>query len=349
MPTFLRYNSSKLQMRKPILIAGVLFSSCAAFGQSSNGQSTNTLTFEVATVKKAEPPQPNGRGMVVAFGKRGGPGTSDPGQITWSNATAKSILTTAWGVKPYQVTGPDWLDSERFDIVAKVPPGTTKEQVNVMWQNLLAERFGLVLHHSSKVFQVEEMVVAKGGLKMKETVLDPNNPPEPEPAGPPFGAAISGGKMPAPGAPPPGMPQLDKNGVPQLNRPGLVMMMTMGPNGPNARMVGKAQSIADLATMVGNQLNHPVVDKTGLTGKYDFVLEFAPDPNNSPLKGGPLPPGPGPGPGPGDAGGVANASEPGGLNLVGALQQQLGLRLVSNKEPLDVLVIDQINRTPTDN
>ncbi len=73
------------------------------------------------------------------------------------------LLMTAYDVKPYQITGPPWLDSERYDIIAKVPAGATKDQVKVMWQNLLADRFGLTLHHQSKVFQVEEMQIAKGG------------------------------------------------------------------------------------------------------------------------------------------------------------------------------------------
>src|SRR5271169_6722433 len=99
------------------------------------GQSTQKLTFEVASVKPAAPPPqpgPGGRsGMII--GRRGGPGTPDPGQINWTNATLKSLLTTAYDVRSYQVTGPAWLDSERYDIAAKVPEGSTQEQVNVMW------------------------------------------------------------------------------------------------------------------------------------------------------------------------------------------------------------------------
>ncbi len=250
------------------------------------------------------------------FGRRGGPGTDDPARITWSGATLKTLLAAAYDVKPYQVNGPDWLDSERYDIVAKVAPGATKEQVNVMWQNLLADRFGVTLHRVSKVFQVEEMVAAKGGVKLKETTLDSNaaNSSQPEPA-PPIG--------PPPGGLPFGPPKLDKNGVPQLDRPGIIMMMNMGANGPAVRMAGKAQTLVQIATVLGNQLNRPVVDKTGLTAKYDFTLEFAPE------FGGLFPPpgavgfGPGPAPG-GDTSAAPNASEPGGSNLIAALQQQLG-------------------------
>ena len=117
------------------------------------------------------------------------------------------------------MTGPDWLGTERFDIVAKVPPGATKEQVRIMWQNLLAKRWDLSLHHGSKVFEVDELVSAKGGPKLKTTDLDPSGP-EAQP----------------PDAPPASPPKLDKNGFPELNSPGLFMMQTMGPNGLNARI-----------------------------------------------------------------------------------------------------------------
>jgi uncharacterized protein (TIGR03435 family) len=259
------------------------------------------------------------------MGTRGGPGTSDPGQITWSNATLKTLLTTAYAVKAYQVSGPGWIDTERYDIVAKVPSGATKEQVNVMWQNLLTERFKVTLHHESKEFQVEELVVAKGGPKLKESAVDPNAPPPTPPAGPPQGP-----------------PKLDKNGFPELPGPGLIMMMTMGSNGPVGHMVAKGQPLSQLANMLGNQLNRPVLDKTGLTGKYDFNIEFTPD-----LNGLPAPP-PGGLPGPGPAPAPDGASAP-GSDLATAIQQQLGLRLVRSKAQLDVVVVDKAEKVPTDN
>lgn len=283
---------------------------------------------------------------------------------------------TAYSVKAYQITGPDFLDSERFDIVAKVPPGITKDQVGLLWQSFLAERFNVVLHRSSKVFDVEEIVPAKGGVKLKETTLDAATVSTQAEGLPPLAVAIPGGAggppLPPPPPPPggsgadrgltaggrgpegkgfPGMPLLDKNGVPQLNAPGLFMMMTMGGNGPSAHLVGKAQTIDQLATMVGNQMGKPVVNKTGLNGKYDFTVEFAPDMTRMPG----MPPGPGggfgpagPGPG-GDTGPAQTAPDPGGINLAGALQQQLGLKLVAAKAPLDLIVIDKAEKTPTEN
>jgi uncharacterized protein (TIGR03435 family) len=300
-----------------MLNAGIaLFGCVAAFGQAKED-----LAFEVASVKPAAP-SPDGR---ILVGGRGGPGTPDPGQITWTNATLKVLLTIAYDVKNYQVNGPGWLDSERYDVIAKVPEGATKEQVAVMWQNLLKERFGVVVHHESKEFQVQELVVAKGGPKLKETTLDPNAQQPPSPTGPP--------------AP----PKLDRNGAPEMSGPGLMMMIQMGPAGPMGHMVGRAQSISGLATVLGNQLNQPVVDKTGLTGKYDFNLEYMPDMSRMP----PPPPGlAAPAPAPGAQ--SNEASEP-GSNLVAAMQQQLGLRLASGKAKLDVVVVDKAEKVPTEN
>lgn len=283
-----------------------IFGCALAFGQAAAGQ-----TFEVASVKPS-PPIPAKGGYLGP--PRGGPGTPDPGQITWTYATMKSLLMTAYDVKTYQIFGPAWINAERYDIVAKVPQGATKEKVTVMWQNLLGERFGIVLHHESREFQVEELVVARGGPKLKETVEDLTVP---LPSGPP--------KM--------------KDG--ELLSPGVVSTIYPGPNA-RAHTVARAQPISQLTTMLGNQLNRPVLDKTGLTGKYDFTIDYN-------LTGFALPPpppgqtGPGPAAAPGD-----NVSDP-GPDLATVVQQQFGLRLVASKAKLDVVVIDKAEKVPTDN
>jgi uncharacterized protein (TIGR03435 family) len=297
----------------------------AGFGQAESP------TFEVASVKPAVPPA-NGRMFTMV---RGGPGSPDPGQITYSNMAMKFLLTLAYDVKQYQVIGPDWLDSERYDIVAKVPAGTTKEQARVMLQNLLAERFHLKLHHEAKEMKMEELLVAKNGPKLKASTEDPD-------------AGMQQG-------PPPGPPKMDDKGFPDLEKPGLIIMMRMGPGGSLVgHMTAKAQPIARLAGMLSNEMKHPVVDKTGLTGNYDFKLEYAPE--GLPGGGMPMPPpGMGPGPGAGPGGGVGNPgaaaetpSDP-APTLAAALQGQLGLRLESKKGPVDVLVVDSADKVPTEN
>jgi uncharacterized protein (TIGR03435 family) len=222
---------------------------------------------------------------------------------------------TAYGVKTYQLHGPAWLNTERYDIVARVPAGATKEQMAVMWQKLLAERFGVMLHHESKEFQVEELVIDKGGSKMKDTNWDPASPV------------------------PPGPPQRDNNGG--LASPGQVVMIHPVDNGTSFHMVAKAQPISQLAATLGNTLNRPVLDQTGLTGKYDYTLDYTLD-----LAVGPPPPPPGNGSAPGAP--PFNASEP-RTDIAAAVQQQLGLRLLPNKATIDVMIIDKAEKVPTAN
>src|SRR4051812_2857226 len=151
----------------------------------------DNVTFEVASVKVSPPVLSTER---VFFGPpRGGPGTPDPAQITWSYATLMNLLTTAYDVKAYQVSGPEWLAIQRYDIALKVAAGATREQVRTMWQNLLTERFGVVLHRESREFRVEELVIAKGGAKLKETAEDLSVPSLPGPPQFKDGALVSPG------------------------------------------------------------------------------------------------------------------------------------------------------------
>ena len=114
--------------------------------------------FEVASVKPAPPPTPG-----VFKVQMGG----DPGMVDYKNVSLKAVIARAWEMKEYQVSGPDWLDTERFDIVAKTPPNTPRERIPLMLQTLLAERFKLAGHREQKVMPVYAMVVGKSGFKLK--------------------------------------------------------------------------------------------------------------------------------------------------------------------------------------
>jgi uncharacterized protein (TIGR03435 family) len=114
--------------------------------------------FEVASVKIT--------GSSRVRGMRGGPGSSDPEQITYSGVPIKEVLKRAYGVRTYQLAGPDWLDTVLYDISAKIAAGTTAEQFQIMLQNLLKERFDLVLHHESREAAVYELVVGRNGPKL---------------------------------------------------------------------------------------------------------------------------------------------------------------------------------------
>lgn len=294
-------------MKLPVF---VLLAGCLGWSQSPS--------FEVATVKPAEMPGP-GRGG-VRFGPSGGPGTSDPGRIHYVLMTLRDLLRFAYNVKPYQISGPDWLDGQRFDVTATMPPDTSKERFRFMLQNLLAERFKMAIHHDTKELPMYSLVVAKGGPKMKESTdapappLDSTNPP------------------------PPGSPPL-------ATRSGLLTMFLTG----HDRTIAHQQTMQDVANWLSVEVGRPVTDNTGLTAKYDFTVTYSREgleARRLPMAGMPvtvaLPP-------PGAAPAPAPASDSDAANLFQALQSQLGLRLEAKKGPVDVIVVDHAEKTPTEN
>ena len=122
------------------------------------------MEFEVVSVKASPPPV---QGRATAIGCKGGPGTEDPAHLICDNMSAELLILRAYGVSSLQLAGPEWLRATRFDIAANVPAGATKEQVAEMWRNLLAERFGLKVHHESRETAQFDLVVAKNGPKLK--------------------------------------------------------------------------------------------------------------------------------------------------------------------------------------
>jgi len=302
-----------------------------AFPQASD----KSLVFDAASVKSAELPTPDGRGMIRINPPSGGPGTNDPGRIHYPFASLKYLLFTAYGVKDFQISGPSWLDTEHFEVTATMPASTTREQFRIMLQNLLAERFKLAIHRDSKELPNYTLLVAKGGPKLKpseetQAKSDADTPP-----------------------PPSGPPKIGPDGFPDLppigGRAGIFHIMMPG----RAKMVAQEQTMQDLAGNLSNQLAKPVVDGTGLTGKYDFTLIYLPDQMNGPL--GPMPPPPpggGPAVAPGGEGGrgtgPSDSSEP-MPTLFAALQSQLGLKLEAKKGQVEIIVVDHLEKTPTEN
>jgi uncharacterized protein (TIGR03435 family) len=244
--------------------------------------------FEVASIKPAPPPS-QGRMMVGV--KR------DAGRVTYSGMPLKMLITTAYRVKPYQVSGPGWLDSERFEIVAKLPEGANAEQIPEMLQALLAERFGLKLHRETKELPVLALVVGKNGPKLEEVDAPP--------------AAAS--------------PSLGQGG-----------MMRMEPGKLTAQRV----KLDGFAGMISNMVGRPVIDETGLTGFYNFTLEFSPE-DMANMKGGVMRMA-----GPSEAGPAPEAA-PGGSIFQSV--QKLGLKLEPRKAPIEFLVVDHVEKTPTEN
>jgi uncharacterized protein (TIGR03435 family) len=247
-------------------------------------------SFDVASVKVSQ--ATTGRVTMT-----GGPGTGDPGRIRYSNIMLRRVLLEAYEVKNYQLVGPDWLDTARFDIEAKVPEGAAKEQFHAMLRDLLETRFQMKIHRQSKEIPVNALLVAKNGAKIKPK--DATSPGEEQLAA----------------------MQRDegKDGFPVLALPSAGMVIETR-NG-RARVTGKEVPLERLADLLSGQLGRPVFDKTGLAGNYSFVLYFTPD-------------------------NAAAGDEP---FLPAALQQQLGLRLEVRKGPVELLVIDRIERAPTEN
>ncbi len=89
----------------------------------------------------------------MEFRCRGGPGSSDPGQITYTNVDFTTLLRIAYDVYPFQIVGPQWLSIRTYEIKAKVPLGATKDQCRLMLANLITERFHLVLHHEMRAIR----------------------------------------------------------------------------------------------------------------------------------------------------------------------------------------------------
>lgn len=256
------------------------------------------------------PPQP-GQGPIV-IGCRGGPGTDDPGRWTCENTSLSMLVRSAFDIRIFQLQGISSGDDGRFNISAKIPEGATKEQFRQMQQNLMMERFGLKSHREKKEMQGYELVLAKNGPKFKEVVPESPQDPAAESSLAQSSARLTSGKE---GSIPAGW--VLETGTPTGKR-GQWLLATM----------------ENIATFISNQIYKPVIDSTGLKGQYEISLEWTPDTASRPLS-------------PESA--VSATSEPSGPSIFTALQEQLGLKLQPKKVTIDILVIDHIEKTPSEN
>jgi uncharacterized protein (TIGR03435 family) len=309
----------------------VLLTGSAAFGQSP--------TFEVASIKPAAP-QAEGRIMV----RMGG----DAGRVDYVNVSLRDLIRQAFDIKDYQLNAPDWLNNARFDVQAKMPPDTTKEAKALMLQALLAERFGLKVHKESKDLPIYSLVVGKNGPKLKKAEnLPPDaaGTPPPPGAGPgrPAAGGSVGGTFRGPGGPGgPGVPGGRGPGGPPP--PGMIRMMMDGPG--RFHLTGSGMSLAQLADMLSRQVGKPVIDNTGITGFYDVDLEFKPEEGMGGMRGLPMPMPRGDG-GEGGRGPAPDAVE--APSIFTAVQDQLGLKLEGKKGPVETVVVDHVEKAPTEN
>jgi uncharacterized protein (TIGR03435 family) len=225
-----------------------------------------------------------------------------------TNIPLKLLISSAYGIKQEQISGaPSWVESARYDIKAKVAVSDVAAlrrlsmgERNSMLQQVLTDRFKLKAHRGQQELPVYELVIAKNGPKLKEAT--------------PGDTYANGIKAP--------------DGV---ARAGMIWMIP-------GQFKGQAIPISNLARLLSRQLGRTIVDRTGLTGKYDIRLKWDPEESRGPMFAGPIganqqttPP--------------SDSSEP---SIFTALREQLGLRLQSTKGPVETLVIDHIER-PSEN
>jgi uncharacterized protein (TIGR03435 family) len=249
----------------------------------------STPTFDVASVRQAAPPGPQ---TTTAGGVRRISGaaivtvTSD--RASYRNITLKSLLMSAYDLKPFQISGPAWIDSEHYDIVAKIPEGAPKEEVPVMLQNLLAERFRMTLHSETKDHPGFILGIGKGGPKL---ILAKNQNP-----------ASTGGFT-------------IKDNLAVMNFNGATMLA--------------------FADDLSRTLGRPVIDSTGLPGKFDIALPVSmgvirPGAQETGADGSPV------------------ESDSSFASLFTAVHD-LGLKLDAGKVPLKCIVVDKAEKIPTEN
>jgi len=279
-------------------------------------------SFEVASVKPSTPVSIGDmHNFRILTGPRFGPGTEDATRWVCDNCSLGMLLASAYDLKRFQITGPKWIDSEKFDISARVAPGATREDLRAMQQNLLADRFGLKARLEKKEMQVYDLVVAKNPPKLVESNSSKLASPSHE-SGP------SAASTPARTGAAPGFGERNSGRTFTINMHG------------NTRHQAVGESMQELADVLAVQLEKPVTDSTGLMGKYDFLLTFTGGngPDMAVLHGG--------------AGGPAaggHDAEPDAPSLQKALQDQLGLRLDSKKGTAGILIIEKIERVPAEN
>jgi uncharacterized protein (TIGR03435 family) len=249
-----------------MIALGAVFS-----GLAFNQAATSAPAFEVASVR------------VNTSAESRTSDSLDNGRLMLHNYPMLGIIAFAYSIGFDRVAGPGWLYTERYDIDAKFAPDKkfTRDDLLMMMQGLLAERFHLTLHHERKPIQVWALVMGKNGPKLHASTENE-------------------------------------------------FKTTCGRQGAQTACQCKKTTMSQLAEQLPHWVSRPlfdapVVDQTGLQGFYDFSLTWTP--TDSPDQ----------------------SVEPPGLTLFDALQEQLGLKLELRKAPVDRLIIDHVDRVPTEN
>jgi uncharacterized protein (TIGR03435 family) len=280
--------------------------------------------FEVASIKEVRVPSsventPNGQFHIGI--------SIDGSRADYGFMSLAELIPYAYGVKHYQVSGPSWMNETRWDILAKFSRSQSADRAPEMMQQLLVERFKLSIHRENKDRPVYALVIRKGGLKIKEVA-----PEEPDAGPQPAGIGLRMNN--------------DRKAAVISGRSVGSMRLTTGPSGGMQMEIAKI-TLAALADRLTQFMDRPVVDATGLKGNYQVTLELPPEAMNGiafAQKLAILA-------GPGSVG--AGFAAPGALDNSSAAVIQavksLGLDLQSRKAPVQTIIVDHVEKTPTVN
>jgi uncharacterized protein (TIGR03435 family) len=244
----------------------------------------------------------------------------DAARVSFLDVSLAELIRFAYRVKLYQVSGPDWMAASRFDVVAKLPDGATPAQVPGMMQTLLAERFHLELHTSTKEMPVYALVAGQDGPKLKEAAPDDST----DGSASASAASGAGGR---------GSSAMQSDGPNGSTR------MSAGPSGLHIEI--RHMNIANLVDWLSRFTDKPVVDQTGLTGRYDLALEVSRDEMLSAARGAGVPVDAAPR--------RPDAATDPGSDSVFTSMRKVGLKLEPRRLPLTILVVDHLEKTPTEN
>jgi uncharacterized protein (TIGR03435 family) len=225
------------------------------------------------------------------------------GRLTVSNNSLRNIIRNAYNVQNFQIVGgPDWINTDRWDIVAKATGDVAPPDLLIMVRSLLAERFKLVIHTEMRETPVYALLVARSdgrlGAQLRPSSVD-------------CAALLASFKA---------RKETPPNTI--NGRPSCGTRTTAG------NMMTTATTMADFVRNLAPMAGRPVVDRTGLTGAFDIDLTWAPDPQGAP--------------------GTAPSPDGDRPSLVTAVQEQLGLKLDSQRLPFETLVIDSVERPTED-
>jgi uncharacterized protein (TIGR03435 family) len=316
------------------------------------GQNTTKPEFEVASIKAA-PPLPTLMAQIASGQVR--PGMNVNGTRLDCFMSLEILIATAYRVRTYQIIGPDWLSSQRFEIHATIPEGTRKDQVPEMLRALLKDRFWLKVHLENKEQPVYALVVSKGGPKVKEALNADDSTSGSNPTKVSPGSIANGDtskkEVFSMNTPDGQMSIKQESGSIIVTNPrtGPVRVST-GRNG-SMRMEIQKMTMAAFAEWLAPLVDRPVVNKTNLKSYYQMIIEVPMEefrnaevntfPSDTRAAAAATLPGTG------KLDGIT-ASDPAGRSIFHAVQQ-LGLKLDSQKASVETLIIDHIEQNPTEN